>query len=98
MSMKKDNKTVGIMVRFFTNGLPDRVGDKKEHVPFWTSGNVHLEANKTKGVKPQNEIFHYIDDIPRAIKEVMRRANLAAVSDVGYSLRAEKRNKKRSTE
>ncbi len=91
--MKKDNKTIGITIRFFTNDLPEHVG-KNKLVPFWTSGNVHLEANPTKGIKPQDVLFHYIDDIPRAIREVMKRARLAEVSDIGYSVRAEKRSSK----
>lgn len=91
--MKKDNKTIGIMIRFFTNDLPDKIGKGKDQTPFWTCGNVHLEANGTKNIKPQDELFHYIDDIPRAIRAVMKKSKLAAVEDVAYSVRAEKRNK-----
>lgn len=32
--MKKDNKTIGITIRFFTNDLPCRVGTKKDQIPF----------------------------------------------------------------
>ncbi len=92
--MKKDNKTIGITVRFFTNDLPRRVGKKMDSTPFWTCGNVHLEANKTKNIKPQNEIFNYLDDIPRAIKVVLSRAKMVAVSGMAYSIRAEKRRKR----
>ena len=68
----------------------------KNHVPFWTRGNMHLEANKTKGIKTQDEMFNYFDDIPRAIKAVLSKSKLVAVEDVAYSIRAEKRknNKK----
>lgn len=92
--MKKDNKTIGITIRFFTNDLPSRIGTKKEQIPFWSSGNVHLEANKTKGIKPRDEMFNYFDDIPRAIKVVLSKSKLVAVEDVAYSMRAEKRRKK----
>ena len=92
--MKKDNKTIGITIRFFTNNLPGRVGVKMDSVPFWTCGNVHLEANKTKGIKPQDEMFNYFEDIPRAIKVVLSKGKLVAVEDVAYSMRAEKRRKK----
>lgn len=90
--MEKDKKTIGIIVRFFTNDLPQKIGGKNNQIPFWTSGNVHLEANKEKGITSQDEIFHYIDDVPRAIREVMSRSKLVAVEDVAYSLRAHKRH------
>ena len=93
--MKKDNKTIGITIRFFTNDLPDKVGGGKKQTPFWTCGNVHLEANRTKGIKTQDELFHYIDDIPRAIKVVLSKSKLVGVEDIGYSLRAQNRNKKK---
>lgn len=93
--MKKDNKTIGITIRFFTNDLPCRVGTKKDQIPFWTCGNVHLEANKTKGIKPRDEMFNYFEDIPRAIKVVLSKSKLVAVEDVAYSMRAEKRRSKK---
>ena len=93
--MKRDNKTIGITIRFWTNDLPPRVGGRMASIPFWTAGNVHLEANPTKGIKTQDELFHYLDDIPRAIKEVMKRSKLVAVEDIGYSLRAKNRSKKK---
>lgn len=93
--MKKDNKTIGVTIRFFTNDLPDKVGGKMEQIPFWTCGNVHLEANKTKGIGTQDEMFNYFDDIPRAIKEVFKRAKLVGVTDIGYQERAIKRQGKK---
>jgi len=93
--MKKDKKTIGITIRFFTNDLPGRVGSKKEQIPFWTCGNVHLEANKAKGVKAQDEIFNYFEDISRSIKVVLSRSKLVAVEDVAYSMRAEKRRNRK---
>ncbi len=92
--MKKDNKTIGITVRFFTNDLPGRVGTKKDQIPFWTCGNVYLEANNTKGIRPQDEVFNYFEDIPRAIKVVLSKSKLVAVEDVAYNMRAEKRGNK----
>jgi len=89
--MKKDNKTIGITIRFFTNDLPGRVGPKKDQIPFWSCGNVHLEANKTKGIKPQNEIFNYFDDIPRAIRSALAKSKLVAVDDISRSIKARKR-------
>ena len=92
--IRRDNKTIGIIIRFFANDLPDCVGKKKDQIPFWTCGNVHLEANKTKGIKPQDEMFNYFDDIPRAIKVVLSKSKLVAVEDVAYSMRAERRRKR----
>jgi len=47
-----------------------------------------------KGIKPQDEMFNYFEDIPRAIKVVLSRSKLVAVEDMAYSMRAEKRRKK----
>lgn len=55
MPKKTDNKTIGITIRFFTNDLPGRVGTDHKQIPFWTCGNVHLEANQTKGIKPRKK-------------------------------------------
>jgi len=93
--MKKDNKTIGITIRFFTNDLPGHVGSKKDQIPFWTCGNVHLEANRSKGIKPRDEMFNYFEDIPRAIKVVLSKSKLVAVEDVAYSMRAERRRKRK---
>ena len=92
--MKKDDKTIAITIRFWSRSLPDKVGDKKNQTPLWTAGNVHLRANKTKKIKAQNELFYYLDDIPRAIKEVMKKSKIVAVEDIAYSLRAKNREKK----
>jgi len=92
--MDKNNKTIGITIRFFTNSLPSRVGNDAKLIPFWTCGNVHLEANKSKGLRPQDEMFNYFEDIPRAIKTVLSKGKLVAVEDVAYSMRAQKRRSK----
>ncbi len=64
-----------------------------EQIPFWACASVHLEANKTKGIRSQDEMFNYFEDIPRAIKVVLSRGKPVAVEDVAYSMRAEKRRK-----
>jgi len=91
--MKKDDKTIAITIRFWANDLPDKVGKKKNQIPFWSAGNVHLCENKAKGIKSQNELFYFLDDISRAIKEVMKKSKMVSVTDIGYSARAEKRKK-----
>lgn len=87
--MEKNNKTIGVTVRFFTNDLPDKVGNKS--TPFWTCGNVYIEANKGKGISACQEMFNYFEDIPRAIKTVLSKSKLVAVEDVAYKMRAENR-------
>ena len=94
MPKKEDNKTIGIRIRLWTNDLPGKVGRDYKQTPCWSCGVVIMEANKTKGISSDSEVFHYIDDIPRAVKEVMKRAKIALVQDVGYADRAKKRNKK----
>ena len=50
MTIKTDNKTLGITIRFWTNDLPDRVGKDQRQIPCWSSGVVLMQANKTKGI------------------------------------------------
>jgi hypothetical protein len=52
-------------------------------------------VNKAKGIKAQDEMFNYFDDIPRAIKVVLSKSKLVAVEDVAYSMRAEKRRNRK---
>ena len=89
--MKKDNKTLGITLRFWTNHLPECVGRAHNQIPCWSAGVVIMEANKTKGIPADSEIFNYIEDIPRAVKEVIKRAKIVLVEDVGYTESAKKR-------
>lgn len=95
MTKKSDNKTIGIRLRFWTNDLPEKVGKNNKQIPCWNSGVVIIEANKTKGVASDSEVFHYIDDVPRAVKEIMKRSKIALVEDVAYTERAKKRNNKK---
>lgn len=92
MPKKTDDKTIGITIRFFTNDLPGRVGGNNRHIPCWSIGNVHMISNPTKGIRACDEKFYYIEDIPRAIKEVMKKSKMVLVEDVGYTERAKKRN------
>lgn len=95
MAKKEDNKTLAIKLRFWTNDLPGRVGRDHKQIPCWSSGVAIIEANKTKGVSSDAEVFNYIDDIPRAICELMKRAQIALVEDVAHTDRAKTRNKKK---
>lgn len=89
----KSNKTIGVTVRFFTDKLPEKMGNNR--TPFWTCGVVLLEANKAKGLSSQSKMFNYFDEIPAAIKEVLSRGKLVACEDVGYVERAKSRKLKK---
>ena len=89
----KNNKTIGITLRFFTDNLPKKVGNKDCMTPCWSNGNAFLEANKEKGIKSQRAMFHYLDDIPRVIRQLMKDGKIAYVEDVGMVENAKKRNK-----
>ncbi|MBU1180316.1 hypothetical protein KJ885_05210 [Patescibacteria group bacterium] len=90
----KSLKTISVKIRWWTNGLPEKVGAKKESIPCWNSGVVIIEANKAKGIKSDSEVFHYYEDIPRAITALLGRAKIAMMSDISYEIRAKKRLKK----
>ena len=78
--MKTDNKTIGITIRFFTNDLPPRIGKGLKQIPCWAMGMVYIEANKTKGLEfRKGVIFHNLEEIPGAIKKVMKQAKISPV-------------------
>ena len=79
---KKDNKTVAITLRFFTNDLPEKVGTNKKQTPVWSVGNAILESNTTRGLKAKNEFFYYFDDIPRAIEKVLKDSKIVIVENM----------------
>ncbi|MFW0862062.1 MAG: hypothetical protein ACKKL6_00540 [Candidatus Komeilibacteria bacterium] len=95
MTKKEDNKTLAIKLRFWTNELPGRVGKDHKQTPCWSSGVAIIEANKTKKISSDSEVFNYMDDIPRAIKELMKRAKIALVEDINHTERAKKRQGKK---
>lgn len=75
--MKKDNKTVAITLRFWTDNLNVNNGS----VACWDSGAVIMEKNVTKGIKPTMVIFQCPEDIFPAIKEVFRINKVLVVSN-----------------
>jgi hypothetical protein len=90
--MKKDKKTVGVVIRFFTNNLPEGVGANMDQTPCWSCGNVRLEANGIKGIRSNNVMFNYMDDLPRAIRAVLGKGKISVIEDVAYAERAKRRN------
>ena len=72
----KDNKTIGITIRYFTNGLAEKQGTDLNLIPCWDNGFVTLEANKTKGIKPLQERFTSTDELVVKIKKLLHRAKI----------------------
>jgi len=88
-------KTIGVKIYFWTNDLPERVGVKKEEIPFWEGGQVYLEANADKGIESQNIIFNSMEELPSKIKILLAKAKLVGVRNFGDEIRASKRNAKK---
>jgi hypothetical protein len=76
----KNNKTIGITTRFFTNALPERVGAKNELIPHWAKGVIVIEANKAKGIKAQSVHFNTLEEHELKFKQLMAKAKFASVS------------------
>jgi hypothetical protein len=75
--MKKDNKTIGLTIRFFTNDLPDKIEDC--HV-MWETGEVYAEANKTKGIKATGGVFFQdMTGIDKAINKVLGHIGVVTI-------------------
>jgi hypothetical protein len=90
--MKKDNKTIAITLRFWTDNLPAKVGKKSDMTPMWSSGMVVLEGNKTKGLKAQVTPFNSLENAQMVIKKVLMKNKIVLVVDSGRSLREDRRS------
>jgi hypothetical protein len=78
--MKKDNKTIGVVLRFWTNDFTVKHGDRTA-TACWEQGVMKLEANATKGIKNVNpEPFNCLEDIVPLIKELFRNQGILMVS------------------
>ena len=76
----KNNKTIGLTIRFFTNDLgEEKVGTKKDVTLCWPTGSVALEANKEKGFKSDIEMFHSDIEMVQAVHKLMKRAKIGIV-------------------
>jgi hypothetical protein len=79
----KDNKTVCIKLRFWTNGV-EVVHNGKKSVVCWDSGVAIIEQNKTKGIGPLGpQNFNCYEDIIPLIKEMLRKNKILVISDSG---------------
>jgi hypothetical protein len=77
----KNNKTLGLSVRFWTNSIENLEAEGRKRTACWDSGMVALEANREKQLMATTEPFDNIEDIPKAIKAVLRRSKILVVSD-----------------
>jgi hypothetical protein len=79
--MKKDGKSIKLTISFFTSGLPNQLEETKL-TPCWLKGHIYLNANKTKSIKPQQEIFNSLEEIPIALKKVFRKGKLIGITNL----------------
>ncbi len=75
----RDNKTVAITLRFWTNNL-EVVTDKHQKTACWDSGMAIMEQNDSKGIKHMVEPFNCYEDIIPLIKELLRKNRVLVVS------------------
>lgn len=76
----KDNKTVAITMRFFTDNLKVELKGKQT-TSCWDSGFMKIEQNKTKGIGPMKPLpFNCYEDIIPLMKEIFRKNRILVVS------------------
>ena len=80
---RKDNKTIGITLRFWTNDLDVSYPQSKcKTTACWDSGVIKIEPNRGKGIKSVTpQPFQCLEDVVLLIKEIMRKQNIVMVSD-----------------
>lgn len=81
--MKRDNKTIGITLRFWTNDLKvDYPESGKSNMnACWDSGMAIIEANKKKAIAGMQIPFQCYEDLIPAVKELFRKNGIVVVSD-----------------
>ena len=78
--MKKDNRTVCVKLRFWTNDLAVKHHGRPS-TACWDGGVLIIEQNKSKGIRTSNPIpFNNFEDIVPAIKEILRKNHVLVVS------------------
>ena len=76
--MTKENKTIGITLRFWTNDL--EVKHKGKNVNCcWDSGMAVTEANKLKGIQASITPFNSFSEIPNAINKAIKKQKILMV-------------------
>ncbi|MBL7151893.1 MAG: hypothetical protein ISS89_04840 [Candidatus Omnitrophica bacterium] len=80
--VKRDNRTIGVTLRFWTDSVTLESPKGKRRTVCWDSGVAKIEANRSKdieGIHPQP--FQCLEDIVPLIKEIMRKQKIMMVSD-----------------
>ena len=80
--MTKENKTIGITLRFWTNDLEVKREGKKVN-SCWDSGMCYIEANKEKGIKACCVPFNNFTEIPNAINKAIKKQKILMVKAGG---------------
>ena len=62
---------ITVTIRFWTNNVETR--DLKV---AWESGVAYLNANKHRGIKPVMERFWTLQEMPNAVKEVLKSGGI----------------------
>lgn len=75
----KDNKTIAITLRFWTNDLEIKM-DNKKRTSCWDSGMAIMEKNQTKGIHHSTAPFNCYEDILPLIKEMLRKNKVLVAS------------------
>ncbi len=72
--MKKNNKTIGLKIYFFTNDLPAKIGKNGKFTPCWEKGMVYLENSGLKGI-----MFNSQSEIQWAVGEMLSKAKILPI-------------------
>lgn len=80
----KDNTTITVRVRFFTNDIPSK--GKFTPKVIWCGGRVELEANGLHGIHPGNtQSFRNLSQIQPAIEKALTEHRIRVLTDLKYS-------------
>ncbi len=78
--MMKDNKTIAVTLRFWTNNLKVSQPSSGESNACWDSGVATIEANKEKAIAGMQLPIQCYEDVIPAIKELFRKSGVLVVS------------------
>ena len=80
---KRDNKTIAVTLRFWTDDLQIQrpaSGKSAGSKVCWDSGVAILEANKGKGIGGRQTPIQCYEDVIPAIKELFRKSGILVAS------------------
>ena len=73
---------VKISVQFWTNNLPKGADDGKT---AWSSGAIHMIANKSRGLTHNHIFFNNIDEFLPKMQELFRKNGIKLIQSQKYS-------------